>query len=225
MGVSLAGASRLKEEPTHSIPGTSALAIEGHEQLSISDRALLRKYGLSGRQQESTREPEAHHGAIPIVQRVDGHPPPVDLNLYDRMLLRKYSIPATASMFSDSSSLASVPPVSPPIESSKKRRRFFKKGNLSRDKKGEVGQVRERAFPADFSPRLQSHLFELVRLSLILLRVLCLHASRYCIIRWSEMELYRWVICRNLLLWRHLRADPRTGCKLRRLLSQIPLRP
>ena len=48
MGLSLAGASRLKEEPTHSIPGTSALAIEGHEQLSISDRALLRKYGTVG---------------------------------------------------------------------------------------------------------------------------------------------------------------------------------
>ena len=143
MGLSLAGASRLKEEPTQSIPGTSALAIEGHGRLSISDRALLRKYGLSGRGQESTRGPEAHHGTIPIVQRVDGHPPPADLNLYDRMLLRKYTVPATASLFSDSSSLASVPPVSPPIESSKKRRRFFKKGNLSRDIKGEVGQVRE----------------------------------------------------------------------------------
>ena len=31
MGLSLAGASRLKEELIHSIPGTSALAIEGHE--------------------------------------------------------------------------------------------------------------------------------------------------------------------------------------------------
>ena len=75
MGLSLAGASRLKDEPIHSIPGTSGLAIDAHEQLSISDRALLRKYGLSGRGQESTREPEAHHGTIPIVQRVDGHPP------------------------------------------------------------------------------------------------------------------------------------------------------
>ena len=135
MGLSLAGASRLKEEPIHSIPGTSALAIGGHEQLSISDRALLRKYGLSGQRQESTREPEAHHGTIPIVQRVDGHPPQADLNLYDRMLLRKYTVPATASMFSDSSSLASVPPYSPPVESAKKRRRFYKKAKLSREMK------------------------------------------------------------------------------------------
>ena len=67
-------------------PGTSALAIEGQEQLSISDRALLRKYGLSGQQQETIREPDAHHGTIPVVQRVDGHPPQGDLNLYDRML-------------------------------------------------------------------------------------------------------------------------------------------
>ena len=92
MGLSLAGASRLRDEPIHSIAGTSALAITEHEQLSISDRALLRKFGLAGRGQESTREPEAHHGTIPIVQRVDGHPPRADLNLYDRMLLRKYTL-------------------------------------------------------------------------------------------------------------------------------------
>ena len=153
MGLSLAGASRLKEEPIHSIPGSSALAIEGHEQLSISDRALLRKYGLSGQQQETTREPEAHHGTIPIVRRVDGHPPQADLNLYDRMLLRKYSVSATASMPSDCSSLYSIPPTSPPVESTKKRRRFFKKGKLSRDIKREVGQVQEGS-PCGFSSQV-----------------------------------------------------------------------
>ena len=53
MGLSMAGASRLNEESIHSIPGTSALAIGGQEQLSISDRALLRKYGPSGQRQET----------------------------------------------------------------------------------------------------------------------------------------------------------------------------
>ena len=113
----------------------------------------MRKYGLSGRRQESTREPEAHHGTIPIVQRVDGHPPQADLNLYYRMLLRKYTVPATASMFSDSSSLASVPPVTPPVESTKKRRRFFKKAKLSRDMKKEAGQVQESS-PCGFSSQV-----------------------------------------------------------------------
>ena len=74
MGLSLVGTTRLKEESIYSMPGSSALAIEGREQLSISDRALLRKYGLSGQQQETTREPDTHHGTIPVVQRVDGHP-------------------------------------------------------------------------------------------------------------------------------------------------------
>ena len=121
-----------------------------------------------------------------------GNPPRADLNLYDRMLLRKYTLPATASMFTDSPSLASVPHYSPPVESAKKRRRFFKKGKPAAEtSKREVWSSSRRALPADFSPRLQSQLFELSRLSLILLRVLCLHTSRYCIIRWSEMELYR----------------------------------
>ena len=65
------------------------------------------------------------------------------MNIYDRMLQRKYSVPAVTSMHLGSSSLASVPPVSSPVESSKKRRRFFKKARLSRDVKKEVGQVQE----------------------------------------------------------------------------------
>ena len=65
----------MEDEPIHSIPGTSALAIERHEQLSISDRALLRKYGLSGQPEETVPEPDIHDGTIPAIQRVDGHPP------------------------------------------------------------------------------------------------------------------------------------------------------
>ena len=142
MGLSLAGTTRLKEESIHSMSGSSALAIEERE-LSISDRALLRRYGSSGQRQETTRKPDADHGTIPIVQRVDGHPPQGNLNLYDRMLLRKYSVSGNASMPSDCSSLASVPRYSPPVESAKKRRRYFKKGKLGREMKKEAGQVQE----------------------------------------------------------------------------------
>ena len=222
MGLSLAGASRLKEEPIHSIPGTSAIAIDVHEQLSISDRALLRKYGLSGRRQESTREPEAHHGTIPIVQRVDGHPPQADLNLYDRMLLRKYTVPATASMLSD---LASVPPVSPPVESTKKRRRFFRKGKLSRDIKREVGQVREGS-PCGFQSQVAEPPVRAgtsVSFSASCPLAFPFHSIvSYAGSRW---ELYHWVIYRSLYLFNHLHAGRQTGCRLRRLPSQIPLHP
>ena len=142
MGLSLAGTTRLKEESFHSMSGSSALAIEERE-LSISDRALMRRYGPSGQQQESTRELDTHHGTVAVVQRVDGHPLQGHLNLYDRMLLRKYSVPGNASMPSYCSSLSSIPPTTPPEESTKKRRRFFKKGKLSRDMKKEACQVQE----------------------------------------------------------------------------------
>ena len=143
MGLSLAGATRFKEEPTHSIPGTSAPPIDGHGQLSISDRALLRKYGLSVQPEETVTGPVTHHGTIPTVQRVDGHPPRAALNLYDRMLVRKYSVSGNASMSSDCSSLATVAPLSPPVESTRKRRRYFKRGKLGREVKKEAGQVQE----------------------------------------------------------------------------------
>ena len=59
------------------------------------------------------------------------------------MLLRKYTLPATASMFTDSPSLASVPRYSPPVESAKKRRRFYRKANVRREMKKESGRVQE----------------------------------------------------------------------------------
>ena len=152
MGLSLAGTTRLKEEALHSMSGTSALAF-GDRELSISDRALLRKYGPSGQQQETTREPDTHHGTIPVVQRVDGHPLQGHLSLYDRMLLRKYSVSGNASVPSDCSLLSSIPPTAPPVESTKKRRRFFKKGKLSRDMKKEAGQVQEGS-PCGFSSQV-----------------------------------------------------------------------
>ena len=77
----------------------------------------------------------------------------------------------------------------------------------------------------DFRPRLQSHLFVLEPLFLLLLRVLSLHISRYCIIHWSRTEPYLWDIYENLCPWKHQHAELRTGCKLQRLPFQIPLLP
>ena len=88
MGLSLAGTSRLKNEPI------TTLAI-GDSHLSISDRALLRKYKSSDQLQKITRQPETHKEITAVVQRVDGHPPEPPSSLYDRMLLRKYSVPGT----------------------------------------------------------------------------------------------------------------------------------
>ena len=117
-------------------------AIEGQEQLSISDRALLRKYGLSNQPEETVPEPDIHDGTIPATQRVDGHPPRRHLSLYDRMLLRKYSVSGNVSMPPSYSSLSSFP-TAPPVESTKKRRRFYKKANLGREMRKEAGQVQE----------------------------------------------------------------------------------
>ena len=113
MGLSLAGTSRLKDEPIDSI---STLATG----LSISDRALLRKYKSSDQLQMNTRQPETHKEITAAVRRVDGHPPEPRLSLYDRILLRKYSVPGTAVS----------PHVSLPVESTKKRRRFHQKGKF-----------------------------------------------------------------------------------------------
>ena len=143
MGSPLAGTTRLEEESIHSMPGSTALAIEGQEQLSISDRALLRKYGLSNQPEETVPEPDTHDGTIPVIQRVDGHPPQRHLSLYDRMLLRKYSVSGNVAMPSDYSSLSSFPPTAPPVESAKKRRRFYNKTNLGREMKKEAGRVQE----------------------------------------------------------------------------------
>ena len=123
MGLSLAGTSRLKDEPIDSI---STLATG----LSISDRALLRKYKSSDQLQMNTRQPETHKEITAAVRRVDGHPPEPRLSLYDRILLRKYSVPGTAVS----------PHVSLPVESTKKRRRFHQKGKFIEEVSKEASQ-------------------------------------------------------------------------------------
>ena len=132
MGASLAGTSRLKIEPIGVDP-ISTLAIGESVQLSISDRALLRKYKPSEQVQQISRQAETYKEIAAGVPRVDGHPPEPPLSLYDRMLLRKYSVPGMETTPSHSSTLSSSPPVSLPAESMKKRRRFYQKGKLSKD--------------------------------------------------------------------------------------------
>ena len=122
MGLPLSGTVRLKSEPI-SIDPISTLAIGESAQLSISDRALLRKYKSSGQAQEIPRQAETYKEITAGVPRVDGHPPEQPLSLYDRMLLRKYSVPG----------MTVSPPVSLPVESTKKRRRFHQKGRFSKD--------------------------------------------------------------------------------------------
>ena len=111
-------------------------------QLTIADRALMRKYGLSNQPEETDPEPDIHGGIIPALQGVDGHPPRRHLSLYDRMLLQKYAVPRSLSIPPSYSSLSSSP-AAPPIESTKKRRRFYKKANLGREVRKEAGQVQE----------------------------------------------------------------------------------
>ena len=139
MGLSLAGTSRSKND---TIDSTGILDVGDTVQLTIADRALMRKYGLSNQPEESVPEPDIHGGTIPAIRGVDGHPPRRHLSLYDRMLLRKYSVPGSFSIPPSYSSLSSSPSA-PPLESSKKRRRIYKKANLGREVRKEAGQVQE----------------------------------------------------------------------------------
>ena len=76
MGLPLAGTVRLKPEPI-SIDPMSTLAICDLTQLSISDRALLRKYKSSGQAQELPRQAETYNDNTAAVRRVDGHSPEI----------------------------------------------------------------------------------------------------------------------------------------------------
>ena len=181
MGLSLAGTSRLKDEPIDSI---STRATE----LSISDRALLRKYKSSDQLQGITRQPETHKEITAVVQRVDGHPTQPPLSLYDRMLLRKYSVPGVETMPSHCSTLSSSPPVSPPAGSMRKRRKFFQNGKLSKDVTKEASRnencQNQEGSPCGFSSKVAE---PPVRAGTIIspsVRVLSLPISRYCIIHW-----------------------------------------
>ena len=86
MGLSLAGTIRLKSEPI-GIDPTGTLDIGETVQLSISDRALLRKYESSGKVKENSQQARTYKQEISSsVSRVDGHPPKPSLSLYESIL-------------------------------------------------------------------------------------------------------------------------------------------
>ena len=175
MGGSLAGTVRLKSEPAVPVPfdgsssvtenaegmssvhcggsqsqsigiGTSRmLGIEGTGFLSISDRALLRRFKTL----ETARENFQHVGDSKLevstsVSLVDGHPLKPSSIFFDLALLRKY--PDAASSLSSFSGTQSIedyllscaptivpsPPVVSPMETTKKRKRFIGKGNTKK---------------------------------------------------------------------------------------------
>ena len=131
MGLSLAGTSRLKIEP---IASTGILDIGEPVELSISDRVLLRRFNSSEQGKEDSQNTASFKQEdSKTVSRVDGHSPEPSLSLYDRMLLRKYSVPGMETTLSHSSTLASSPLISLPAESMKKRRRLYQKGKLNKD--------------------------------------------------------------------------------------------
>ena len=197
MGASLAGTIRLKTEPivperldrSSNIAGyadnlssmhrggsqtqrigidsTGILDIGETEQLSIADRALMRKYKSLETVRENLQQAGIYKQEITSnVSRVDGHPLKPSLSLYDRALLRKYpdanslssSFSGKQPLPSSASISVSSPPVVYPIESA----RFFLERGIPRK------QMLERTHEAttigirDFSPRLQSLLFLLL---------------------------------------------------------------
>ena len=97
MGLSLAGASRLKQEPIHFIPGASSYAKDGHKQLSISDRALMRKYGLPGRQQEVIRKSDNETIPIEAGRVQEGSPCGLPSQVAEPPVRTLTSIPYSAS--------------------------------------------------------------------------------------------------------------------------------
>ena len=144
MGVSLAGTTRLKTEFI-GIDSTGILDIGETGQLSIADRALMRKYKSLETVREYLQQAVTYKQEVTSsVSRVDGHPLKPSLSLFDRALLRKYpdanSSPSSFSgkqpLLSSASISVSSPPVVYPIESAKKRKRFFGKENSKKANTG-----------------------------------------------------------------------------------------
>ena len=82
--------------------GTSdMLAIEGSGFLSISDRALLRRFGsLETSRKDFRRVEESRLEVTTNASRVDGHFLKLSSNLLDRVLLRRFPDTASAFVFS-----------------------------------------------------------------------------------------------------------------------------
>ena len=141
MGLSLAGTTRLKTEPT---APTGIPNIEEPIIMSIADRVLLRRFNTSEQGKEvSQNSASFEQEDSKTVSRVDGHPQEQSMSLFDRMLLRKYPDAPTKTIPSISSSMVSAPPVAHSGGSVKKRRRFYVKGNSDKANVGAVARNEE----------------------------------------------------------------------------------
>ena len=140
MGLSLAGTTRLKTEPT---APTGILNIEEPINMSIADR-VLRRFNTSEQGKEvSQNSASFEQEDSKTVSRVDGYPQEQSMSLFDRMLLRKYPDAATKTIPSISSSMASAPPVAHSGGSVKKRRRFYVNGKSDKANVGAVARNEE----------------------------------------------------------------------------------
>ena len=80
------------------IDASGILDIEETGQLSISDRALMRKFKSLETVREKFQQAGIYKQEITSnVSRVDGHPLKSSLSLYDRVLLRKYPDASSSS--------------------------------------------------------------------------------------------------------------------------------
>ena len=141
IGLSLAGASRLKTEPT---APTGILNIGEPVKMSIADRVLLRRFNSSEQGKEVSQNTASFKQEdSKTVSRVDGHSQEQSLSLFDRMLLRKYPDAGTKTILSISSSMVSAPPVAHSGGSVKKRRRLYVKGNSDKANAGAVARNEE----------------------------------------------------------------------------------
>ena len=125
--------------------GIDSSGIQETRQLSVADRALMRKYQTLEAVRDNFQQAGIYkQESTSSVSRVDGHLLKPSLSLYDRALLQKYpDSNSSSSSFSEmqplpssASILVSSPPVVYPIESAKKRKRSIGKEN---SKKANIG--------------------------------------------------------------------------------------
>ena len=117
-----------------SIDTTAIGDVVPSESLSISDRALLHRFGQVKSLQRST---DCIEGSSSVSSasgsRVDGHPLNLSLNIFDRALLRRFpDVPPTLSSTSGTAAVIPSPPRRVTGETSKKRKRFIGKGNTKK---------------------------------------------------------------------------------------------
>ena len=104
-----------EEIPSEQCGGSGTTAIMedvSSEFLSISDRALLRRFGQTDTEQKSINSIEVSRSQGSTTgSRVDGHPPNLSMNILDRALLRRFlDIPPSLSSSSGSAVVLASPP-------------------------------------------------------------------------------------------------------------------